>query len=55
MSIIGANGGAVYSNNSVTAGPFSPYGIDATGWGAGSYTVVLKNGNNEYKTNIVKL
>lgn len=55
LSIIGANGGAVYSNNSVTAGPFSPYGIDATGWGAGSYTVVLKNGNNEYKTNIVKL
>lgn len=55
ISIIGANGGAIYSNPSISTGPFNPFKIDATGWGAGSYTVVLKSGGNEYKTNIVKL
>ncbi len=55
LSIIGANGGTVYSNSSAASGPFNPFRVDASEWGAGSYTVVLKNGSSEYKTNIVKL
>lgn len=55
LSIVGANGGTVYSNDSVSAGPFNPYTIDATEWASGSYTVVLKSNGSEYKTNIVKL
>ena len=55
LSIIGANGGTIYSNSSAASGPFNPFRVDASEWGAGSYTVVLKNGSSEYKTNIVKL
>lgn len=55
LSIIGANGGTICSNSSAASGPFNPFRVDASEWGAGSYTVVLKNGSSEYKTNIVKL
>ena len=55
LNVIGANGGTVYSNASVAAGPFNPYEINASDWGTGIYTIVFKDGNSEYKTNIVKL
>ena len=55
LSVIGANGGTVYSNSSVASGPFKEYEIDASNWGTGIYTVVFKDSKSEYKTNIVKL
>ena len=55
LSVIGANGGTVYSNPSVASGPFKECEIDASGWGTGIYTVVFKDSKSEYKTNIVKL
>ena len=55
LSVIGANGGTVYSNPSVASGPFKECEIDASNWGTGIYTVVFKDSKSEYKTNIVKL
>lgn len=55
LAIIGANGGEVYSNPSITTGPFNPYKVDASEWATGVYTILLKGNSTEYKTTIVKL
>lgn len=55
VTVSGLSGGTVYSNSSVMVGPFTPFAIDARGWDAGSYTVVVKYNGKEYKHNIVKL
>lgn len=55
VTITSAQGGEVFSNTSVAAGPFNPYKVDATSWDAGVYTVVLKGNGSEYKTTVVKL
>ena len=55
ITVIGAQGGEVYANSSVSTGPFNPYKIDVSEWSAGVYTIIIKGGGKEYTTTIVKL
>lgn len=53
--VTNAQGGEVFTNESVAAGPFNPYRIDASKWDAGVYSVTFKGNGSEYKTTVVKL
>ncbi len=53
--VTSASGATVFSASGIAAGPFNPYTIDTTEWGAGIYSVQITDNGTKHTRTIVKM